>query len=1236
VDHEVVRAAGERFEIVRRLGEGGMGIVYEARDRARGIQVALKTLRTTDPSRLVALKREFRSLSDIAHPNLVSLYELVSVGERCFFTMELVAGAVDFMAHVRPGEPLPGAPRSALTVPLHGPAAGRPAGPRGRAAPVDPIRLARALRQLVEGVHQLHGAGVLHCDLKPSNVLVTDGGRVVICDFGLAIDVRAPGGVAAGSSPMGTAIYMSPEQAAGLPLGPASDWYSVGVMLYEALAGRAPFEGVSREVMARKQLDAPPLPSMWADRVPADLEQLAMEMLQRRPADRPPGAALLARLGCEPGGERPASVRRPTREPRLIGRELHLGLLERALAEVAGGRALVVHVRGQSGMGKTALVRRFVDQLVDRDAALVLSGRCYDGETVAYNAVDGVIDALSTYLAGLPVDRARELLGGDAFLLARLFPVLGRVEPLAGADPADRDIEPVELRRRAFSALRELLAQLAARRPVVLWIDDLQRADRDSAALLSELVHQPDAPAILLIGCLNAAAPHGLASAPALAPGRATEIRELLVEELDEGQAIALARALLEEDGAGDADAARVARESRGIPFFVQDLVGHASTGGASLEEVLQARLGQLPADAREILTTVAVAGRPLARAVVHAAHGRVEDHHRALSLLRIQRLLRLGGDRDSDAVEPYHDRIGAAVTAALSADQLRACHRRIAVSLESLGHADAEMLASHWLGAGRPDLAGRHAEAAAGQASAALAFDRAARLYRVALARHDLDVAVVHALEVRLADALANAGRGPEAAEVYLKTVASAGPAEAIELRRRACEQFLRSGHLVEGVQVMEEMLASVDIELACSPATAILSVVARRTRLRLRGLQFRERAAGEIAPERLLRLDILGSVAGIYGLVDNLRGNDFQARHLHLALETGEPVRIARGLAAETVYSAIPGGSDERRTRKLESITAALADRLGDPHVLALSATTRGMAAFLRGHWTVASELCEEGGRLFRERCTGSIAEARTAEIFALAALGYQGELAAVGRRVPDLLMDAERRGDLYTAGALRGWRSNTVWLVEDDVHGARHQLEEAFRHWPRDRVTVQHYYELLSHAQIDLYTGRGEQALERLKSLWPVLRRHSLLRVQIIRTELLFLRARAELAVAARSGSATDGLARAAADARRIEREGMTWSRPLAGLVRAGVAACRADPDAAAALLAAAGAELAAADMAFHAAVADRCRGALIGGDCGRNLIAASDVVMAAQGVRRPERMTAMLAPGLPGGE
>jgi serine/threonine protein kinase len=146
-----------RFEIVRRLGEGGMGVVYEAFDRARQHKVALKTLFRVDAAGIYRLKQEFRALSGVAHPNLVALYELFAEAELWFFTMELVDGR-ELVAALRDG-----------------------------AAPGDGA-LRDAFAQLVHGVQAIHAAGKLHRDLKPSNVLLTADGRVVILDFGLVID----------------------------------------------------------------------------------------------------------------------------------------------------------------------------------------------------------------------------------------------------------------------------------------------------------------------------------------------------------------------------------------------------------------------------------------------------------------------------------------------------------------------------------------------------------------------------------------------------------------------------------------------------------------------------------------------------------------------------------------------------------------------------------------------------------------------------------------------------------------------------------------------------------------------------------------------------------------------------------------------------------------------------------------------------------------------------------------
>src|SRR6185503_12168672 len=225
-----------RFQVMRRLGEGGMGVVYEVHDRVRDEVVALKTLLRTSAADLYRLKREFRSLADVAHPNLVCLYELFVEDERCFFTMELIRG-VSFVDHARK-TPCPSGDR-----------------------------LVDALRQLVDGVSALHRHGKLHRDIKPSNVLVTPEGRVVILDFGLIAEQspQTAGDVSYESG--GTPAYMSPEAASGAAPSEASDWYAVGVTLYEALTGRVPVAGSFLDVMLGRA-DDPPSPAQLGADVP--------------------------------------------------------------------------------------------------------------------------------------------------------------------------------------------------------------------------------------------------------------------------------------------------------------------------------------------------------------------------------------------------------------------------------------------------------------------------------------------------------------------------------------------------------------------------------------------------------------------------------------------------------------------------------------------------------------------------------------------------------------------------------------------------------------------------------------------------------------------------------------------------------------------------------------------------------------------------------------------------------
>jgi serine/threonine-protein kinase len=259
----------KRYQLLERLGSGGMAVVYRARDLMLERYVAIKVLRA-DYSRNEAFEERFRqearSAANLSHPNIVTVHDFGLAEGQLYLVMEMIPGT-DMKSLIRK---------------------------RGRFSVEESIPL---MIQACAGIGYAHRAGLVHCDVKPHNMLVTPDQRLKVTDFGIAralATIRPDEHV---ETVWGSPQYFSPEQAAGGAPSPASDVYSLGIVLYEMLTGSLPFNATTPEKLARMHIKAAPVPiSEYRPDIPPALEQIVMKVLSKEPAARYRTADQLGRV----------------------------------------------------------------------------------------------------------------------------------------------------------------------------------------------------------------------------------------------------------------------------------------------------------------------------------------------------------------------------------------------------------------------------------------------------------------------------------------------------------------------------------------------------------------------------------------------------------------------------------------------------------------------------------------------------------------------------------------------------------------------------------------------------------------------------------------------------------------------------------------------------------------------------------------------------------------------------
>jgi serine/threonine protein kinase/tetratricopeptide (TPR) repeat protein len=1096
------------YQLQEVLGQGGMGVVYLALERGSGREVALKTVHRAHHRYFVGIRREVQLLLGMQHPYIVRvLAQGVSEEGAPWYAMELLKGGT--LAHMRDqirtqlsgcgalDEGAPQLPADAETIAqslLLGTLYGeyrlpgtQPAPPRPPAYPLPATRrrvseklpmALRLVRRLCLALSHLHSQGLVHQDLKPDNIFVRSNGEPVLMDFGVASrfsNLEGRDVMDVQTLCQGTPAYMAPEQICGLPVDARADYYALGCILYELVTGRFPFPGQTLEsVFYQHVYGTLTRPSALVEGVEPALEALILRLMARERSARFGYAAdVLAALDAlgvsEEAGERallaPQSyLCRPQLVGRLEARDQLLSKMVRAIREEGGVAALV----GESGVGKTflskavaAAVRHRVGVMVGECVRLDLS-QAAGGGAAPLHPLRPLLQAVA--------DLCREegslaLLGDHGPVLAPYEVSLARLPGVQEAGPAV-ELPPEAARERLLRALLFVLDAFAARKALLLMMDDVQWADELTLALLGALAARPSPPPGLLV-LLTCRAEE--LQPPLEALLRHPAVERIALSRLDQASAEAMVAEMLALPSAPPALTQVLWELGEGNPFFVSEYLRLAVSEGLlrredgrwithqgqgfealglprSLRALFARRLEGLGEEALALAEMSAVLGREVDLRVL-VQLGLLEDQvaSAALAALLERRVLEISTD---EALRFPHDRLREHIYDTISVTKRMALHREAGLALEALevtpGRARALLVHFERAGDQRRTLAylllaGREALAALAHGDAIAYLERAAALLP---RRHPGD---------RLEQARVHRQLG----ECYL------GLHRAEEARR----------HLEEATRLLGWPIPREPGQLA----RAFASELARQGALRARGRRFHLPRLSEPHYEGARAFEMYQNAIRSTGDHALILYSTLKA--LNLAEAGADAAALVRSYAlAQVIVSAMGLGDLARHFARLAS--AALAHDPG-PEGRAWAHQMSSIYYFYRGSLEPSRREAEAARALGAE--IGFAAREEEATVCCIMTHFVQG-------RFEELLQDAERLAALAQRGSSRYQLWACVFLAHalnrlgEGEAAARH-LAHARRWYDLVDPTDQLFWDA-SAAREAAQLGRRGEALGRLQ--------------------------------------------------------------------------------------------------------------------------------------------------------
>jgi len=605
-----------RYAVLKKLGEGGKGIVYKARDTALNRVVAIKMLKSAvlTEETYSRFMLEAQAVAKLNHPNIVAIYDIGKEDEKQFFVLEFVDGMSlrELMGTY----------------------------PEGKC---DIQTILRTGIDVCNALQYAHSQGVLHRDIKPENILITEEGTAKLMDFGLAKMLGQPSITQEGII-VGTAAYVAPENALGKGADAKSDLYSFGAVLYEAVTGRPPFLGEdSVKIIFSHIHDYPASPNKLNPKVPEALAECIMKLLEKEPGKRYQSAADLLMVlkdiaevflrevyvpSHKPSVVIPSPRPIAAREVQLIDRAEEMNALREAVDKAVRGEGGLVFLYGEAGIGKTRLTRE-LGAYARLRGMQVLYGRC-----PALFRMDGVppyvlwSEVIKDFLQDCPPEQLYKVIGYYPGEVCKLVP---EIKQKLGTIPQSLPISPEHERDRLFEAVSQFITNISKEAPLLVVLDDLQWTDQTSLLLMHYLARGVYREPLLLLGAYRDT---DIDDRHPLSPVLTELNRERLLQSvplkrMSLNDTSEMVKQILAQDEVPKIFCELVYERIGGNPFFVEEVIKSLKEEGViyreedkwkikevsrikfpkTVEGVVKARLSRLDDECQNLLTMASFVG---------------------------------------------------------------------------------------------------------------------------------------------------------------------------------------------------------------------------------------------------------------------------------------------------------------------------------------------------------------------------------------------------------------------------------------------------------------------------------------------------------------------------------------------------------------------------------------------------------------------------------------------------